>query len=612
MRLMTQVLTVALFIVMSNTGFANVSTNFIFPVLGDGLSIMENRQDPRLRGWYTWNYFGHSYPKNPLGGAAKPYHPGEDWNRYDGRENAGNEPVYSIADYGYVVRVVTDGGIGGSVLVRYKLPNITDFSSYFFPGTTPWEKYERGEYVLVQYAHIRPEAHLKRGQEVSLGQELGKILPGADYKHLHLDIAVIELGSKLDVIGGENWTTSRNKCGYYESHQAITNDGYINPTKFIKSFHKMREGTDMVGVYSDGWHEDSQPYSQPFQDCYIAARDEETKISGKGLDIYGLPTSPVTRRTPNIYAQEYNMDGIRYTMVLNPYVHNINRGYLGVCYPIGGRIRVFWNPNRDGAPVTNEYYIHRGGVKYAVQWFEVSDNNYKLLAYGLGNNLFLSNAERMLSVSRGAEFEQRKKEDREKNDGVGGASEPKPLPTPTPTLGSSQSSNPFMDCQGSGVWGTVSNISNVGSWEKLSDNSFPALFYFAYAADLKGNILLYGGFTTQNGKRVYSYDTWYYNGSNWNKVTPPSNRNVSPRSQTAICYDQGRHEFILVGGDNPNSDIHYSDVWAWRNNGWTRIINNGARRVGHSLTWSENIGQIVMYGGTNGSSSFFKVTLTFF
>jgi len=226
-----------------------------------------------------------------------------------------------------------------------------------------------------------------------------------------------------------------------------------------------------VGEYPNGFHRDPiycpstfTPYSQPFIDLYVTKNDDG--LWGKGLEIYGLPTSPVTQRIFNIYAQEFNHNGELYTMVLNPYVQNINRGYLGVCYPICGRIRAFWNPNRDGAPVTNEYYIYRGGVKYAVQWFEVSDNDYKLLAYGLDNNLFLSNAEYTLSVPRGVEFEQRLINDRERNDGIGGASE---QPTPTPTLGSSQASNPWMDCQGSGVWGAVTNISDVGNWVKLGE-----------------------------------------------------------------------------------------------------------------------------------------------
>jgi len=201
-----------------------------------------------------------------------------------------------------------------------------------------------------------------------------------------------------------------------------------------------------VGIYADGWHKQNMssqyfiPYSQPFIDLYVAAvaprsTQDQTKIPGKGLEIYGVPVSEVTQRTPNIYAQEFNKDGIQYTVVLNPNVYNMSHSYLGVCYPICGRIRTFWDPARDGAPVTNEYYVERGGVKYAVQWFEPTDNNYKLLAYGLDNNLFIPDAEKILNVPQDDNFNQHMLQDKNKNSGVGGGEDLEPTPTPAGSIG---------------------------------------------------------------------------------------------------------------------------------------------------------------------------------
>ncbi|MDP3899560.1 MAG: hypothetical protein Q8Q23_00575, partial [bacterium] len=184
MTRLATVLTMVLFIgVNSGVSVDGISTTFIYPVLGDELNqtlhIIANTQDPRLRGWFTHgNQFGAYYPTNPV--CQYDYHPGEDWNRFDARENAGSEPVFSIGANGYVVRVVNGSSIGGSILIRYKLSVATDFTPYFLSGTIPTTKYRYGEYILVQYMHVEPEAGLVKGSLVTLGQRVGTILAGYD------------------------------------------------------------------------------------------------------------------------------------------------------------------------------------------------------------------------------------------------------------------------------------------------------------------------------------------------------------------------------------------------------------------------------------------------
>jgi len=186
-----------------------------------------------------------------------------------------------------------------------------------------------------------------------------------------------------------------------------------------------------VGKFPDGFHPNPNyspanftSFSQPFIDCFLG--------SG-GINVLGIPVSEVSQRSSNIYAQEFsNGANEQFTLALNPNVYNSARGYLGVCYPMCGRIRAMWNPNRDGAPVTNEYNVTKGDHPYVVQWFEPTDNNYVCLAYELNMNLFIRDAEKTIGIARDANFNQRLISDQSKNGGgIGGGS-----PNPTPTYAS--------------------------------------------------------------------------------------------------------------------------------------------------------------------------------
>lgn len=214
---------------------AGEAGRLIFPVLADNHNIAQNNKNPRSYGWYVniTNGFGGYYPENPVGGANNPYHPAEDWNRTDGRDNSGNEPVYSIGN-GVIARIEhTNNTYGGAILVRYSLAKDMDFAPYFLPNTTVKELYRRGKYIIAQYMHVAVDTNLQERQTVSLGQRLGTIISvynAKTFQHLHFEIMV-------DPNGDTFATTSRNELGYYPSLQGITDDGYIDPTKFILGYN---------------------------------------------------------------------------------------------------------------------------------------------------------------------------------------------------------------------------------------------------------------------------------------------------------------------------------------------------------------------------------------
>ena len=245
---------------------------FIFPVLSDNHSLVQNNDDPRDYGWFVGNGFGDGYQNNPVC-THEPkhiYHPGEDWNRKDGRDNNGNEPVYSIGN-GVIARIERNNNFyGGTILIRYELREKMNFTPYFLPNTTPVNLYVQGKYIIVQYMHIKVDSNLRVGQEVSLGQKLGKIINiynGIVFRHLHFEIMV-------DPNGNSFASTARNNIGYYENQQTITNNGYINPTRFILGYNASQSTTNFVARYPNGTINQA-----------ILTKYQEMNVNGKG----GIP-----------------------------------------------------------------------------------------------------------------------------------------------------------------------------------------------------------------------------------------------------------------------------------------------------------------------------------
>lgn len=213
-----------------------LADSFIFPVMGDGKTIQTNTEDPRIYGWNTnGNPFGNNLGYCPVSGSScssnNMYHPAEDWNRNDGQDGGAN--VYSIGN-GVITRIVSKTSYGMTILVKYDLGAVMDFSQYYLSGTTPTSTYRASQYVIAQYMHIDVSSNLVEGQSVVKGQVLGKII--SSFGHLHFEIMVANSSTDLG-------STARNICGYYLSGQDITDNGYINPTTFIKECKRVVSGT---------------------------------------------------------------------------------------------------------------------------------------------------------------------------------------------------------------------------------------------------------------------------------------------------------------------------------------------------------------------------------
>jgi hypothetical protein len=280
-----------MFAIFCNTViFAEPTTVFVYPVLGDGKTIKNNVDNPRNYGWYTdRNPFGNEYVDNPIkNGCACPtcnYHPGEDWNRTDSRDDNGFEPVYSISNGVVVRKEINTDAYGDTILIRYELSSEIDFSKYFLTGTIPVLKYKKSKYVVAQYMHISADSSINLGDKVFLGQKIGTIHD--DYNHLHFEIMVDP--------DGNTKSTARNLCGYYVSQQSITDYGYIDPTKFIADF-ATTFSYDFSFTDSQGWQPSFStktiPQNQPDQGTWKVAAGDFNNVGYSNPQITS-PSFPV-------------------------------------------------------------------------------------------------------------------------------------------------------------------------------------------------------------------------------------------------------------------------------------------------------------------------------
>jgi len=90
--------------------------------------------------------------------------------------------------------------------------------------------------------------------------------------------------------------------------------------------------------------------------------------------------------------------------------------------------------------------------------------------------------------------------------------------------------------------------------------------------------------------------TWEWNGSAWNRRTPP----VSPpaRSSFAMAYDVARARTVLFGGTNAPL-VALADTWEWDGTTWsqaTPAVSPPARKS-HAMAWDPVNGQVLLYGG---------------
>ena len=97
---------------------------------------------------------------------------------------------------------------------------------------------------------------------------------------------------------------------------------------------------------------------------------------------------------------------------------------------------------------------------------------------------------------------------------------------------------------------------------------------------LRGEVVLFGGtlFPT-----VYN-DTWTWDGSNWQRESPPAS--PPARAYEGLAYDEVRGNVVLFGGGD-NTPTVFNDTWEWEGTTWTQVFPY-ADRLNYAVAGTPN------------------------
>jgi cysteine-rich repeat protein len=135
------------------------------------------------------------------------------------------------------------------------------------------------------------------------------------------------------------------------------------------------------------------------------------------------------------------------------------------------------------------------------------------------------------------------------------------------------------------------------TWQQLSPAASPgSRFNHVMAYDAaRGRIVLYGGMSCGWGGCAYFNDTWEWDGSTWQDVTPA----VSPPGARALTYDATRERTVLVGGADGQTI-----TWEWDGSSWVDKSGSRPPPLGDggdaALSYDPVRGRTLLFGGRWG------------
>jgi hypothetical protein len=114
-------------------------------------------------------------------------------------------------------------------------------------------------------------------------------------------------------------------------------------------------------------------------------------------------------------------------------------------------------------------------------------------------------------------------------------------------------------------------------------------------------MVLFGGFAGAQAS-TYFNDTWEWDGSVWTQrvVSGPS-----PRSGSAIAYDEGRSVIVLFGGfykPPQGANVYHADTWEWDGAGWRLVSATGpSGRLSASMVYDETSRRAILFAGLDAA-----------
>ncbi|MEZ4860033.1 MAG: NBR1-Ig-like domain-containing protein [Caldilineaceae bacterium] len=117
--------------------------------------------------------------------------------------------------------------------------------------------------------------------------------------------------------------------------------------------------------------------------------------------------------------------------------------------------------------------------------------------------------------------------------------------------------------------------------------------------EVRGKVVLYGGWRGDHlGVNILG-DTWEYDGNNWTQMTPPTT--PGQRTGVKLVYNPELGKVILFGGLFRSGDqsSYPNDTWMYDGQTWSEIVTNSAPpgRYDHQMTYDPVRKVIVLFGG---------------
>lgn len=143
------------------------------------------------------------------------------------------------------------------------------------------------------------------------------------------------------------------------------------------------------------------------------------------------------------------------------------------------------------------------------------------------------------------------------------------------------------------------------NWHKVAvENTPPPRTFAAMAYDPQGNrILLFGGSKVLFGKKATSQnllqDTWQFKDGNWQKM--PTENAPTVRAEASMVYDENRQRMVLFGGYTiQNGDyIKLNDTWEFYEGDWHLVLESGpSARHGVAMAYDQEAKSVVFFGGS--------------
>lgn len=120
-----------------------------------------------------------------------------------------------------------------------------------------------------------------------------------------------------------------------------------------------------------------------------------------------------------------------------------------------------------------------------------------------------------------------------------------------------------------GITSNETWLFNGQRWRRATPATLPRDRHgasLAYDA-ARQRVVLFGGSSIGLGRQTLLNDTWEWDGTNWQAMSPP----VSPRARfrASAAYDPKARAIIMVGGLDTFPSVGHSDTWQWDGRTWT-------------------------------------------